>query len=218
MSEPKTTIGTGGSESPGNGRVHYSPAQTIFTTGQVAKICQVAPRTVSKWFDSGKLGGYRIPGSTDRRVPRKDLIEFLRKFGLPLGDLEDVLFKHVLLIGVAPLLVARLHEYLREGDGYQMRVAVDGFDAGVRARDRLPCPVVVIDLSMGRQEALQIAARLRRDENYATAVLVALAGEDETPEAMNQLTTLEGCFCNVLKRPFDPALLTAVVTEAFDGK
>ena len=35
----------------------------VFTTGQVAKICKVAPRTVSKWFDSGRLRGYRIPGS-----------------------------------------------------------------------------------------------------------------------------------------------------------
>ena len=42
----------------------------VFTTGQVAKICKVAPRTVSKWFDSGRLKGYRIPGSQDRRIPR----------------------------------------------------------------------------------------------------------------------------------------------------
>ena len=41
----------------------------VFTTGQVAKICKVAPRTVSKWFDSGRLKGYRIPGSQDRRNP-----------------------------------------------------------------------------------------------------------------------------------------------------
>ena len=44
----------------------------VFTTGQVAKICKVAPRTVSKWFDSGRLpGAYRIPGSQDRRIPRE---------------------------------------------------------------------------------------------------------------------------------------------------
>ena len=43
----------------------------VFTTGQVAKICKVAPRTVSKWFDSGRLKGYRIPGSQDRRIPRE---------------------------------------------------------------------------------------------------------------------------------------------------
>ena len=35
----------------------------VLTTGEVAKICNVAPRTVSKWFDSGSLKGYRIPGS-----------------------------------------------------------------------------------------------------------------------------------------------------------
>ena len=48
----------------------------VFTTGQVAKICKVAPRTVSKWFDSGRLKGYRIPGSQDRRIPREYLIKF----------------------------------------------------------------------------------------------------------------------------------------------
>ena len=63
--------------------------KTIFTTGQVAKICKVAPRTVSKWFDSGRLRGYRIPGSQDRRIPREHLIRFLKEHGMPLGELED---------------------------------------------------------------------------------------------------------------------------------
>src|SRR4051794_14810730 len=31
----------------------------IFTTGQVARICKVSPRTVNKWFDAGRLRGYR---------------------------------------------------------------------------------------------------------------------------------------------------------------
>ena len=34
----------------------------VLTTGEVAKICNVAARTVSKWFDSGQIEGYRIPG------------------------------------------------------------------------------------------------------------------------------------------------------------
>ena len=60
----------------------------VFTTGQVAKICKVAPRTVSKWFDSGRLRGYRIPGSQDRRIPREHLLRFLKEHDMPLGDLE----------------------------------------------------------------------------------------------------------------------------------
>ena len=61
----------------------------VFTTGQVAKICKVAPRTVSKWFDSGRLRGYRIPGSQDRRIPREHLIKFLKENSMPLGALEE---------------------------------------------------------------------------------------------------------------------------------
>ena len=41
----------------------------VFTTGQVAKICKVAPRTVSKWFDSGRLRGTDL-GDLDRKSTR----------------------------------------------------------------------------------------------------------------------------------------------------
>src|SRR5262249_13340965 len=60
----------------------------IFTTGQIAKICKVSPRTVTKWFDSGRLRGHRTTGSQIRRVPRANLIQFLQEHGLPLGELS----------------------------------------------------------------------------------------------------------------------------------
>jgi hypothetical protein len=62
---------------------------TVFTTGKVAKICKVSPRTVSKWFDTDRLKGYRIPGSLDRRIPRKHLIQFMKENGIPLDDFEE---------------------------------------------------------------------------------------------------------------------------------
>jgi len=53
-------------------------SKDVLTTGEVAKICNVAPRTVSKWFDSGQLRGYRIPGSKDRRIPVAQLVRFMK--------------------------------------------------------------------------------------------------------------------------------------------
>lgn len=58
----------------------------VFTTGEVARICKVAPRTISKWFDSGRLKGYRIPGSQDRRIPREYLLKFLTEHGMETSD------------------------------------------------------------------------------------------------------------------------------------
>ena len=54
----------------------------VYTTGQVAKICKVSPATVSKWFDSGCLKGFRVPGSRDRRIPREHLIAFMKEYGM----------------------------------------------------------------------------------------------------------------------------------------
>lgn len=62
----------------------------FYTTGQVAKLCKVASHTVSMWFDSGRLRGYRIPGSQDRRIPRESLEIFLKTNEMPtLESLEN---------------------------------------------------------------------------------------------------------------------------------
>ena len=56
----------------------------VFTTTQVATICQVAPKTVHKWFDKCGLKGYRVPESNARRIPADALVEFLRLHNNPI--------------------------------------------------------------------------------------------------------------------------------------
>jgi two-component system response regulator RpaA len=57
--------------------------KSVLTTGEVAKVCNVAARTVTKWFDARLLKGYRIPGSKDRRIPIPELITFMKKYEIP---------------------------------------------------------------------------------------------------------------------------------------
>src|SRR5213083_491961 len=166
----------------------------VFTTGQVAKICKVAPRTVSKWFDSGRLRGYRIPGSQDRRIPREHLIRFLKEHGMPLGELEEE--------GWHKILMDRIKELLPEAEDYKYEVANSGFEAGIQAESFHP-DTIIIDLAMGRSEALQIATNLRRNPAYEATLIIALASEDEA--APEQL--LSYGFSEAFKKPFDVALL-----------
>ena len=56
--------------------------KNVFTIGEAAEYCKVAPRTVSKWFNSGRLKGYRIAGSQERRIPKEYLLKFLEEYGL----------------------------------------------------------------------------------------------------------------------------------------
>ncbi len=58
--------------------------KSVLSTGEVARICQVSPRTVQKWFDKKLINGYRIPGSRDRRIPREELIRFMQSNNIPM--------------------------------------------------------------------------------------------------------------------------------------
>jgi two-component system response regulator RpaA len=175
----------------------------VFTTGQVAKICKVAPRTVSKWFDSGRLVGYRIPGSQDRRIPREHLIRFLKEHQMPLGELEEEAYSKVLIIGTDRMMIDRLNGMLPEADDYKVQIAHSGFEAGIQAESFHP-DAIVLDLAMGRSEGLQIVSNLRKNMNYDDVVIIGLAAEDEpNPDSLT-----ENGFNEVFKKPFDPALLT----------
>lgn len=185
----------------------------VYTTGQVAKICQVAPRTVSKWFDTGKLRGYRIPGSQDRRIPREALIRFLKENKMPLGALEDEGLHKILVIGAEKLFIDRVQELLPEDEDFKYEVANSGFEAGMQAESFGP-DTIIIDLALGRSEGLQIAQNLRRkDENQQTLIL-ALASEDE---ANPELLVNHG-FNEAFKKPFDIALLAERIRTLVEEK
>jgi len=185
----------------------------VFTTGQVAKICKVAPRTVSKWFDSGRLRGYRIPGSQDRRIPREHLIRFLKEHQMPLGELEEEGWHKILVIGAEQLFIDRIRELLPEDDEYKYEVAPSGFEAGIQAEGFHP-DTIIIDMAMGRSEALQIAQHLSRKTQFETSMIVGLASEDEaSPESLTQYG-----FKEIYKKPFDIALLAEKVRTAVEEK
>lgn len=174
--------------------------RTIFTTGQVAKICKVAPRTVSKWFDSGRLRGYRIPGSQDRRIPREHLIRFLKEHGMPLGELEDEAMGKILLVGATGQIQDSLIEVIDESD-FKLESAASGFEAGIQAESLHP-DCVVIDFAMGLQESLMIAQNLKKNGEYLETVLIGLLTDDDNAAGFDR--TL---FNETFRKPFDAALL-----------
>ena len=52
-----------------------------YTVGRAAKMLGVSNRTVSGWFDSGKLRGYRVEGPHEIRIPHEALAKYLTKIG-----------------------------------------------------------------------------------------------------------------------------------------
>lgn len=154
--------------------------RNVLTTGDVAKICNVAPRTVSKWFDSGQLHGYRIPGSKDRRIPVNELIRFMKANNMP-TDILPVGKLRVLVVDsdngsqspIIDTLTAR---------GYEVQSVSNGFDAGAAAHKFAP-HVILINLLARDIDANGICKSIRSSEEYGTIKIVALANALSPQEA-----------------------------------
>lgn len=113
-------------------------SRRILTSGDVAKILCVASRTVCKWADSGRLRGWRLPGSLDRRFLADDVLAFARKAGMPESavlPLRRLTARAVLLAGPGLPAAADLLGSLGggweaaaapHGDAYEVGVAVAG--------------------------------------------------------------------------------------------
>ncbi len=48
--------------------------------GSVAKITGASSRTVQNWFRKGLLHGFRVPGTTHRRVYEDVLVRFMMEY------------------------------------------------------------------------------------------------------------------------------------------
>lgn len=150
----------------------HKTRQDVYSTGEVARICQCAPRLVAAWFDSGVLGGYRLPGSPDRRIPREQLIRFMRAHEMPLPDwMTDR--PRLLALSASPLPWLAV-------PGWDVERTSCAFYAGRLYAERCH-PAVLLDFSLGRAESLCVARVLAGHDR--PPLLVALCCDDEADEA-----------------------------------
>jgi len=147
----------------------------VLTTGQVAQICNVAPRTVTKWFDSGRLKGYRIPGSRDRRIPTSELIRFMKAHNIP-TDAIEVGRMRILVIDSDWEGAENLANALQTGKNYEVQTAQNGFDAGLIAQKIVP-HVIMINLMARDIDAGQVCKYVRTNEDLSGTKIIAMANK-----------------------------------------
>lgn len=146
-----------------------------FTTGEVAKISAVTKRTVIKWIDSGKLKGYRIPGSTHRRVAKEDLAQFLKEHGIP--DYQGLQPKaKILIVDDDADFTELLRDALREP--YEVEVAGTAVEAALRLPQFRP-DVILMDIRLPDVNGLDLCRQVR---TFGASVLAMSAyGNDVDP-------------------------------------
>jgi len=183
--------------------------EDVLTTGKVARICSVAPRTVSKWFDSGALQGYRIPGSKDRRIPVNQLIRFLKKHGMPLNGLMTGSMRILIVDGECEV-VEVLKKILQDEARYEVEVARSGFESGVIA-ERFRPHVILLDMHLGDIDGHVVCKHVKDNPDLQLTKVIATSGSMTDDEAGG----LMACgFDGFLKKPFNIRQVIEAVEDA----
>ena len=181
----------------------------ILTTGEVAKICNVAPRTVSKWFDSGQLRGYRIPGSKDRRIPLSALVRFMKAHQIPMDGLQSGKSR-VLLVDSASEIVDVLRKVLAEQASYEVEVAHSGFAAGI-ACERFRPHVMLLDMHLPDLRAEDVLKLVRDNDELQLTKVIAMSGKLTDGQSQHLLS--KG-FDGYLRKPFHVRQVIEAVEDA----
>ncbi|MFT5423787.1 MAG: excisionase family DNA binding protein [Phycisphaerales bacterium] len=181
----------------------------VLTTGEVAKICNVAPRTVSKWFDSGQLKGYRIPGSKDRRIPVSELYRFMKAHNIPMEGITNGSTR-VLVVDSDAEVCSVLERVLTEQTNYEIRTANTGFAAGLEC-ERFRPHVILIDVHLGDSEPAEVAALVRSNGQLQMTRLLAMSGKltDGQAQSIRSLG-----FDGFLKKPFQVRQVVDAIEHA----
>ena len=181
----------------------------VLTTGEVAKICNVAPRTVSKWFDSGALHGYRIPGSKDRRIPLNQLIRFMKQHGMPLNGLMTGCTR-VLIVDDEQDIVEVLEKILEDEAKYEVEVARSGFSAGVTAEKFRP-HVILLDMHQRDVDGREVCKQVKSSPDLQLTKVIAMSGKLSEEELKGLLAA---SFDGYLKKPFHVRQVIEAIEDA----
>lgn len=157
--------------------------KTVFTTGEAAKICKVSQQTIIRCFDNGQLKGFRVPGSRFRRIPREQLYKFMKDNGIPTDALESGKRK-VLLVDDDAELVEIILTYLNEDGRFEVRVAQNGFDAGMMVKEYHP-DLIVLDVMLPDINGKEVCHRVRADSSLEDVRILCMSGmveEDKIQE------------------------------------
>src|SRR3712207_7306637 len=148
--------------------------KTVFTTGEAAKICKVSQQTIIRCFDNGQLKGFRVPGSRFRRIPREALYKFMKDNGIPTDALESGKRK-VLLVDDEPEIVELINKALDEDGRFEVRIAANGFDAGMMVKEYRP-DLIILDVMLPDINGKEVCQRVRADNTLEDVRILCISG------------------------------------------
>ncbi len=180
----------------------------VFTTGEAAQLCKVSQQTIIRCFDSGRLNGFRVPGSKFRRIPRDELLRFMRQNGIPTESMESAKRK-ILIVDDDPKIVELLEDVFAGDERLEVSSASTGYDAGLLT-ERLKPDLIILDYMLPDVNGNVVCERIRANDELVKTRILLVSGVINQSEVQGLLDAGADGF---IQKPFKIADLTERVHE-----
>ncbi len=177
--------------------------KNLFTTGEAAQICNISQQTIIRCFDSGRLEGFRIPGSRFRRIPRDNLVKFMKENGIPLDNLnaEKNGKIKVLIVDDDVEIVELLVDVLSRDGRFEIQTAGSGYEAGLKTEQFHP-DVIILDYMLPDVNGNVVCRTIKSNPNFENIQIIIVSGV-ANPEEVQDL--LNAGAAEFIKKPFNIA-------------
>lgn len=170
----------------------------VFTTGEVAQICKVSQQTVIRCFDSGRLQGFRVPGSRFRRIPRDSLVAFMKNNQIPMDQLETGK-KRVLVVDDDEAIVEMFTELLERDGRFEVETAATGYDAGILTEQFRP-DIILLDFKLPDINGTAVCRTIRENPAFKHMQIIIISGVADPDEVAELRAAGADEF---IRKPFD---------------
>lgn len=190
--------------------------KNLFTTGEAADICNISQQTIIRCFDSGKLDGFRIPGSKFRRIPRESLLKFMKENGIPLDNLH---FQKsgkikVLIVDDDTEIIELMVDVLARDGRFDIRTASSGYDAGLLTQQFMP-DVIILDYMLPDVNGNIVCQTIKRNpafENIKVIIVSGVVNQEEIEDLIEAGAT------EFIRKPFNIATLVEKILNVMENQ
>jgi len=185
----------------------------LFTTGEAAEICKVSQQTIIRCFDSGRLEGFRVPGSRFRRIPRQSLVKFMRDNKIPLDAIESGKRK-ILIVDDDVEIVELLVDVLERDGRFELKAASSGYEAGLVTEKFRP-ELILLDYMLPDVNGNIVCQTIKRNPEFENIKIIIVSGVVKQDEIAQLLKSGAEDF---IRKPFDIAELTDKISATLQMK
>jgi len=151
----------------------------VFTTFEVAKICNANITSIKNWIEDNQIRAFRTPGG-HYRVQKDVLVDFLNRYGMP-NPFQKKEERRLLLVCEDPATV----ELVRRAVGRESEVAgTDDYIEGALLIGAKNPDSVVIEIQKGDGRGGHLISTIRDQSSLNHVRIVAYAGEGVGPEML----------------------------------